>query len=414
MKTPTKRPTKEAAPYVQAAPKGMWYESRTSDLPCVARWRSVDGQKQSRSFPDEVERATFAAQWLKQREEYGKAVTLVERQSVETWSEFARLIPDVHPLTVAREWLQWRGTVESLTVSDAWKGFNADQEARKLSPDTHSHRRLQGQRLCAKLGRKMAASVSTDDLSQWLAGLVSPDTGRPMSVMSRAHHLKTARHFFQWLVDRRKIPHNPAVAVTLPDAGTVDSKGNPIHREVNILTVEQARALMQANREQACIGRLALEVFGGLRYSSAARLRPEDIAWDDCGIIMPGHRHKSTKRHYVEGWPDTLWQWMKLAPDSCWKMLPRTYGLAKRNAFIRAGLKPDVPENGTWSEAERQKLEVMKNVARHSFATYHLAAFKDAKLTAYLLTKTSLQSLNNDYRGRATTAAGEAYFAIVP
>lgn len=56
----------------------------------------------------------------------------------------------------------------------------------------------------------------------------------------------------------------------------------------------------------------------------------------------------------------------------------------------------------------------MENVCRHSFATYHLAAFKDPKLTGYLMTKTSLSSINNDYRGRATHAAGLEYFAILP
>lgn len=54
------------------------------------------------------------------------------------------------------------------------------------------------------------------------------------------------------------------------------------------------------------------------------------------------------------------------------------------------------------------------NCLRHSFATYHLAGFKEAKLTAYLMTKTSLQSLQNDYRGRATEADGRAWFEVVP
>lgn len=419
MKTPPVRPTKEAAAFVEHAPRGMWYETRASALPCVAKWRSADGKKPSRSFPDPVTRAEFAAKWVRQRAEFGKAAAFMDGATVEWVTEFQRLIPDVHPLTVAREWLEWRGTASALTIADAWKDFNADQEKRHLSADTHRHRRTRGRRLCAKLGSRLAASITASDIDQWLAGLVNPRAaGAPMGRWAKEGHLRTVQHFFGWLKDRRKIPHNPCDAVTRPDATEKDPEtGKPIHKEVNIATVEQVRALFEANRHEVCIGRLALEFFGGLRNSSAARLRAEDIAWADRGITMPGHLHKSSRRHYVDGWPDNLWAWMKAAPAACWALSPRSYAEEKRMAFARAGLKPPAPppsEKRAWSPAELAQFDAMQNVARHSFATYHLAAHKDAKLTAYLLTKTSIQSLNNDYRGRATQAAGVAYFGIAP
>jgi hypothetical protein len=83
---------------------------------------------------------------------------------------------------------------------------------------------------------------------------------------------------------------------------------------------------------------------------------------------------------------------------------PRNYAKLKREAFERAGLK------GAGMDAE-----AMRNVLRHSFASFHLAAFRDAKLTLYLMTKTSLASLNNDYRGRVKSRAdAEGFFRIVP
>jgi integrase len=418
MTLPHRRPTKDAAAYVASAPRGMWYEQRTTNLPCVAKWRSPGGGKRGQSFPDPIARAEFAAGWVKQRAEFGRAAAYVDGATVETWTEFARLIPDVHPLTVAREWLEWRGTDSALTVADAWKDFNADQEKRKLSADTHRHRRTHGKRLCAQLGKRLAASIKADEVAAWLDGLVNPRTGGSMGRWAKAHHLQTAQHLFEWLKDRRKIPHNPCDAVTPPDATELDpATGEIAHRDINIVTVEQARALFAANRHEICLGRLALEFFGGLRNSSAARLRAEDINWEDRGITMPGHLHKSSRRHYVEGWPENLWAWMKAAPAACWAISRRSYAEEKREAFARAGLKPPAPppnEKREWSPAERAQFDAMQNVARHSFATYHLAAFKDPKLTAYLLTKTSIQSLNNDYRGRATTAAGVAYFGIAP
>ncbi len=368
----------------------MWFEERRGKtLPFLARWRTSDGKKEARSFADPSARSAFAAGWLRQRDKFGALAQLVEARTLATWNEFRKIVGDVHPLTVAREWVELRGSASSLTIEDAWADFNADQENRKLSGDTHSHRRLHGKRICAHLRGKTAASVETEAIDAWLAAMES-------SPKSKRHHLKTARHFFEWLKDRRKIPHNPCDAVTLPDATVLDENGDPLHHEVNILTVEQVAQLLRSNRDEKCIGRLALECLGGLRYTSAARLVADDIQWDDRGIVMPGPKHKSGKRHFVDGWPDALWAWMKLAPASCWQIPQREYLEEKRRAFTRAAVKSS------------------HNCLRHSFATYHLAAFKDARLTAYLMTKTSIQSLNNDYRGRATQADGLTYFQIKP
>jgi len=412
-KKPTSCPPKEPV----AAPAGMWFEHRPGrPLPYLARWRATDGKKMAQAFADEKARGAFAADWQRQREKFGTAARMVDAKTIAALEEFRAIVGDVPMVTVAREWRDWRGTVNGLTIESAWQSFNDDQEKRKLAGDTHSHRRLHGKRLCARFAGKLVASIHSDDLDRWIAQLADPDTSELMSSKSRAHHLKTARHFFGWLHDRRKIPHNPALAVTTPDATKINSAtGEPIHRDVNILTVEQARELFRANRDALCVGRLALEAFGGLRYTSAARLRREDIVWDECGIVMPGHQHKSTNRHWVDGWQPNMWEWMKHAPDACWDLPKRQYADLKREAFERAGLKPEEPDDGRdWTPEEAAKLDAMHNVLRHSFATYHLAAFKDARLTAHLLTKTSIQSLNNDYRGRASESAGRAYLTIVP
>jgi len=406
---------KPAQPFLQEPPGGMWYETRPAKtLPYLARWRGSLGLK-AKSFASESERAEWAAAWLKQRQKFGEAAQLVDARTVATWTEFRELVGDVHPLVVAREWLDWRGTAGSLTVETAWADFSADQEKRKLSDDTHSHRRLHGKRILAAFGGRLVASLQSEDLDKWIANLRDPDTGEAMSAKTKRHHLKTLRHWLEWLRLRRKLAHNPADALSLPDASDVGEDGEPVHREINILTVEQAEALFAANAGGLAVGRLALEAFGGLRYTSAARLRRDDILWDDEGIVMPGHLHKSGQRHYVDGWPDNLWAWMRHASPACWDVSRRQYAELKREAFEAAGLKPKQQEGQEeWTAEEAAAMEQMRNVLRHSFATYHLAAHKDAKLTAYLMTKTSVQNLMSAYRGRATKAAGDAYFAIMP
>lgn len=415
---PPSRP-RGRAPLVDSftIPEGMWFETRAEKKkPFFARWRMADGSKTGESFATESERIDFAIAWEKQRKLFGKAARFVDAARVAMWAEFEAIVgTGAHPLTVAREWVKLRGMSHDLPLVEAWGLFNADQELRKLSRDSHSHRRTHGQRLCKYFKGVLVGSVRAEGLDAWLAQLRDPDTGQPMSPKTKAHHLKTARHFFEWLKDRRKLEHNPALAVTPPEMTVTDAAGVVVHREINVLTLEDAQRLFAVNADHLCIGRLALEAFGGLRFTSAARLRAADIRWEECGIVMPGHQHKSGVRHFVDGWPANLWAWMKHAPAACWDLPGRIYTDLKREAFERAGLKPPEPEDDrAWSPEEAAQFEAMKNVLRHSFATYHLAAFKDPKLTAYLMTKTSLQSLNNDYRGRAAQAAGVGFFAIMP
>lgn len=55
-----------------------------------------------------------------------------------------------------------------------------------------------------------------------------------------------------------------------------------------------------------------------------------------------------------------------------------------------------------------------RNAMRHSFASYHLAAFKNSASTAHELGHTSPALLFSTYRTLATEADGLAYFAIIP
>lgn len=413
---PTSRPQKAAPDYTAAPPSGMWYEDRQPhDTPFLARWRDPEGKKRGKRFATEADRADFAEGWVEQRERFGKAAQHISPADVAIWTAFSEMTGGTHPLTVAREWLGYRRTESTLTTNAAWSAFNAVQEGRKLAPDSHRQRRLHGRRFCAFFDKRLIASLKTEEIDRWIASLKSVrNDNEPMEPKSKRNHLKTIRHLYAWLIKTGKLTYNPADAVLIPDATKIDDEtGEAIHRDINILTVEQVRQLFRANVDAVCVGRLALEFFGGLRYTSAARLVADDIKWEEKGIVMPGPKHKSTNRKYVDGWPEVLFLWMNHAPKACWDLTQRQYSDEKREAFVRAGLKPPVDDEPA-TEAQREQFEKTKNVARHSFATYHAAAFRDSRETCRLMTKTSIQSFNDDYRGRATNADGLAYFGITP
>lgn len=83
------------------------------------------------------------------------------------------------------------------------------------------------------------------------------------------------------------------------------------------------------------------------------------------------------------------------------------YAEDKRTMFERAGLKKV-------KEDDKIDDEAMRNVLRHSFASFHVAANKDPGKTALILTHRNQQMLYRHYKGRASEADGLAYFGITP
>lgn len=178
--------------------------------------------------------------------------------------------------------------------------------------------------------------------------------------------------------------------------------------EVWVLPLADAQRFFAVNRDEPGIGRVALEAFGGLRYSTAALTRKDDINFSRRGIAMPGTAHKSGKRKYRQGHPDNLWAWLQHAPEACWNMTALQYREAKRMMLIRAGIRP-----ATVTTENREEVDRLKNVWRHSFASYHLAVHKNPPLTAYLM-QHKHTSTTEIYEGMADEADGREYFAIAP
>lgn len=359
-------------------------------MPFIARWR-VGRKKFSESFSDAVARAAFAAEWAKHRARFGREALMASPREVEVWAKFAEITGHADPIEVAQWWARVRGQLGGrLPISQAVDDYLAVRESLHRSRDTINHLRLHLRRLAAFFGDKPLGSVTPDDMRQWLAGLRSARLGDvPLAPGSLRHHYISANLLFGHAVRQGWIERNPLVAVDAPISAPRD--------DVGLLSLDEARRLFFRNAHRPVVGRLALEAFGGLRASSAGRLRAEQLKWDLQGIELPASQHKSGRRHYTDGHPENLWPWLRHAPSSCWAMTERTYAQEKAIAFEIA----EVPHP--------------HNCLRHSFATYHLHAFKDPGRTAVLMQhRRSPEILWRHYAGRATQADGRAYFTILP
>jgi hypothetical protein len=390
-------------------PRGIRLFTRSDrpKLPFRVQWL-VDGQRKIKAFSSATTQLDFAKSLAADAADLGTAAYRLNPDEARAWRAFTSQIAPATLDQVLQCWTRFGPrSRETLKVGDAIDRFLANRETQGLSGDALSHARLHlDKRLRPIFGAVELGAIKPDDLRDWLDGLKDPETNAPFGPRTIAHHVRTLKLFFKTAAAEGWNTSNPALPLRIAKEDA---------EEVTVLSVDDTRKLFAANEGALCVGRLALEAFGGLRYSSGARLHPDDLKHEDGGVVLPGQKHKSGKRHYVEGYPDNLWRWIDHAPQACWDIHPRRYLDLKREAFVRAGLKPSGPTNGvSWNDEEKAQFKAMHNVLRHSFCSYHIAVNKDAARTAILLTHRSPSMLYQHYMGRATAGDGQAYFAIVP
>jgi integrase len=371
------------------APRGLTYKYlEGASRPFQVRW--YEGKlRPSAAFATEKERSEFADGWVKQRALLGKIAPIVVTKDVARWKLFNELTNNADPVEVAQFWLANKSKPigGTITVADAARKFFEIRKAIRLNANGESHVVLHVGRFAAAFGSKQMGEVTADEVRAWMADLRNPDSGAPAEGWTKRHHLKNVKVFFSTARVEGWIATDQIKVISLPKIKEED---------VTVLSVADAIRLFKANRDALCVGKLALEAFAGLRFSSAARLHGAEIHRKEKGIEMPGSKHKSGRRQYVDGYPENLWKWVKHAPQACWDIDERMYLKLKSEAFERA----EVTNPG--------------NVLRHSFCSYHVAVHKDAARTAVLLTHSNPKMLYQHYKGKATEADGKKYFSITP
>lgn len=223
-------------------------------------------------------------------------------------------------------------------------------------------------------GRTSIAELSVADVEEWVDAM----TVGPRAVRGRLQYLRTLFAFAQ---RRNLCAGNPALAVDLP-AASAEAPG--IH------SPDEVRRLLEAARAWSprLVRVLAVRYFAGLRAAEVARLEEADIGAEF--VTVPAHKAKTRQRRLVRIQP-ALRAWLDLGGElpgvTCEQQLPEL--------CRRAG----VP----WH----------RNAPRHSFVSYHLAAFGSAAGTA-LEAGHSEAMLFRHYRALVTAEAAAEFWAIRP
>lgn len=364
-------------------PRGIRFfdQPQCPELPFGVQWR-VDGKKPKKGFPTREKREAFARALVGSVKRDGVSAYRLDENEARAWRAFRLEVGEGADLAeIARHWLA-HGKQDAPSVAVAVADFLAAKKAERVSPAALSHYTKWLGRFSAAFGERRVSSITRDEISPWLATLGLGD------VTTRGHFVRV-RGLFSWLVNCGVLAKNPCAGLRAPKVITQD---------VELYTLAQGRALFERNKDEQreLLGRLALEAFAGLRFSSAARITAAEIKAEAGGIVLPADKIKTERREFIDGLPANLWAWLAWSDPQKWKWDERDYMREKTKARIRAGL----PET--------------RNALRHSFCSYHIAAHKDPSRTSVILCHSSPRMLWKHYRGNATEEDGKAWFQILP
>lgn len=240
--------------------------------------------------------------------------------------------------------------------------------------------------LQADLGSRPIDEVTKADLRQWLAAVTPNEAGR-------RHYARAARRLWRWALAQDE----PLVRADVT-AGLVEKTKRAA--EVHFLTVEQAEAVLAGAGKYRSA--MALALFAGLRPDELAGRDKPALTWravqvKEQLVRVPAENAKTGVARVLEGLPEALWAWLKPGKAEEAICPGRSRELARR-ARDALGL-------ACWPV----------DCLRHTFATYHVAAWGEPGKTSLLLGHEGDPGLlHRHYRGLATKAAAEAFWALRP
>jgi integrase len=222
---------------------------------------------------------------------------------------------------------------------------------------------------------------------RWLDGI-------PVAPATRAMTFRSIRTAYRWAARQ-----DPPLCANDPTHGI--QLDRPREEAIGFFSVADCAAMLAAMPDRAR-GAIACQLFAGIRVEEIAprsetkhRLQWSHLNVSEELIRVPPEVSKIGRGRVLEGLPSALWHW--LPRDQTGAVWPKKHGalhLVARSAmpakWIQRGL-------------------------RHTFATYATALTGDpAKVAMWLGHEGKPAMLFRHYRGLATKAEGEAFFALRP
>jgi integrase len=276
--------------------------------------------------------------------EFPTSLRVMAQHAAEALKPFGRTIADSVKHYVAHLKATEQSCSAEKLVAELLKAKQADGVSKSHLKDIRSRLGL----FAEKFDGQMVATITTKEIDDWLRSL-------PFSPVTRNHYRNVLVLAFNFALKRGYAIENPAKEA---------DKAKEHSREIGILTVAQSAALL-VNASPDVLPYVAIGLFAGLRSAELERLDWSEIDFESGLIEVKAKKSKTAQRRFVT-----------MQPNLCEWLLP----LRKHKGSV-------TPSNGFRQSFEGVRVTAgidqwPANALRHSFASYHMAHFKNAASTA--------------------------------
>jgi integrase len=360
-------------------------DSNRPHLKFVVNYREAG--KRKRSFFETKEQAeSFAA--FKNAElkrngiehaEFPTSLRVMAQNAVEALKPFGKTITDAVQHYVAH----LKASEKSCSAVQLVKELIAAKERDGASVRHISDLRSRLNIFAEKFNGEPVATITSAEIDDWLRSL-------PVSAVTRNHYRRLIILAFNFAIGRGYATSNPAKET----AKAREPKTKP-----GIFTVEQATALL-VNASPEILPYITIGLFAGLRRAEIERLDWSEIDFDSGHIEVTAEKSKSKIANRFVTMQPNLREWLMPLRKLKGSVTPQE-AFVFRQLFDQARKTAGIDE---WPD----------NALRHSFASYHVAHFKDAKALALEMGHIDSGMLFNHYRALVKPKDAERYWNIRP
>jgi integrase len=308
--------------------------------------------------------------------EFPSALRVMAQSGAERLAAFGRTISDAIEFYIAH----LKASERSVTVAEFVPQLLAAKENDGMSRRYIRDMRQKLSRFADAFPERLVSSLSAKDVDTWLRSL-------PVGAVTRNNFRRVLVTFFS---DAGTLGY----AVTNPAAKTAKAKENDV--PPGILTVGQAASLLGCASKEM-LAHIAIGLFTGLRRAELERLDWRDIHFDGEQLIeVTAAKSKTARRRFVRIQPNLL-EWIAPVRKHSGKVTPENFAIQFKALRQAAGIT-------NWPA----------NALRHSFASYHLAHFKDAAALALEMGHTDSGMIFAHYRQLVRPKEAARYWSIKP
>ncbi len=290
-------------------------------------------------------------------------------------------------------------TKGSVSIEKACEAFIDSRKANNCKERYLANLKSQLAPFREEFGNAMADSVTKAHLERYLAGLTGKDGETPATPKTRINVTITLNALFNFVVEEGWRGENPAAKIRRPEIDEV---------AISILTPEAVKTLLdeaQKPKYSDVFPALLLQLFAGPRRSEIPHITWEDIR----DRYLRLEKTKVRRKRAVE-LPEVLLEWLAPYRDRTGRIF------APADVHFKPQDTRAIEDAYTYrlgQLAEEAKLDLAKNVLRHTAITYRDAFTEDHQATASW-SGNSPDIIEQHYRAAATKDDAVKFYALKP